>query len=255
MENEKIRIFESYEAMCREIAVEIRADLKDRPRQLLCIAAGNTSLGVFKELIRMYREKEIDFSKASFVAMDEWVGMDETTPGSCGNFLVKYFLKHVNYPREQVRLWNGKAADLEAECRSVENFIRCGETKTMDYLVLGSGMNGHLALNEPGADFHLGAHVHELDDTTKHVGQKYFETAPVLERGITLGIRDFRAAKRTVLMSNGSHKREIAGKILAAKKADSRIPATALYDFPNGSIYCDAEASSSKSPSRARNIP
>lgn len=48
MENEKIRIFESYEAMCREIAVEIRADLKDRPRQLLCIAAGNTSLGFSK---------------------------------------------------------------------------------------------------------------------------------------------------------------------------------------------------------------
>ena len=242
MENEKIRIFESYETMCLEIAEEIRADLKNHPRQLLCIAAGNTSLGVFDELIRMYREGSVDFSKASFVAMDEWVGMNETTPGSCGNFLVKHFLDHVNYPREQIRLWNGKAADLETECRSVEAFIRQSCTGTMDYLVLGSGMNGHLALNEPGADFDLGAHIHELDEVTKHVGQKYFEETAVLERGVTLGIRDFRAAKRSVLMINGSHKKEIAGKILASKKADSRIPATALYDFPNGSIYCDREA-------------
>lgn len=242
MTSAKIKIFESYEAMCQKIAEEIQEDLKTHPQQLLCIAAGNTSLGVFHELIRMYREGSVDFSEASFVAMDEWVGMDEHTPGSCGNFLVKHFLRHVNYPSGQVRLWNGKAGNLEAECRSVEDFIRRADESSMDYLVLGSGMNGHLALNEPGADFHQGAHVHELDEVTKHVGQKYFEQTALLERGITLGIRDFQAAKRSVLMINGSHKREIAQKILAAKKADRQIPATALYDFPNGSIYCDQEA-------------
>lgn len=235
-------IFESYQEMCRQIAEEIRDDLKKNPQQMLCIAAGNTSQGVFEELIDMYQNKEIDFSKAYFVAMDEWVGMNGDTPDSCGNFLIRNFLRYVNYPKEHIRLWNGKAEDLEAECQSVETFLKHAVDYVMDYLVLGTGMNGHLALNEPGADFEMRSHIHELDNMTKTVGQKYFENGATLTKGITMGIRNFYEAKRTVLMINGRHKRKITKKILDAKHADNRIPATVLYDFPNGSIYCDSEA-------------
>lgn len=239
--NRKI-IFKSYQDMCRQIAVEIRNDLKNNPQQMLCIAAGNTSQGVFEELINMYKNKEIDFSKAYFVAMDEWVGMNKDTPDSCGNFLIRNFLQYVNYPEEHIKLWNGNAEDLEAECQSVETFLKHAVDHVMDYLVLGTGMNGHLALNEPGADFGMRSHVHELDNVTKTVGQKYFENGATLTKGITMGICNFYEAKRTVLMINGSHKREITKKILDAEHVDSKIPATALYDFPNGSIYCDREA-------------
>lgn len=242
MKEEKNVIFDSYQEMCKKIAEEIRDNLKDNSSQMLCIAAGNTSQGVFEELIEMYRQKEVDFSNAYFVAMDEWVGMNEKTEDSCGNFLMKNFLRYVNYPKEHVRLWNGKAEDLYEECKSVEAFLENAKDGVIDYLVLGTGMNGHLALNEPGADFNQCSHVHELDDTTKRVGQKYFKEETVLERGVTMGIKNFSEAKRTVLMINGSHKKEIARKIFNASKFDHRIPATALYNFSNGSIYCDRES-------------
>ena len=74
-ENKKVS-FKSYQDRCKQIAEEIRDDLKKNPQQMLCIAAGNTSQGVFDELIDMYQKKEVDFSKAYFVAMDEWVGMN-----------------------------------------------------------------------------------------------------------------------------------------------------------------------------------
>lgn len=239
---EKKVIFESYEIMCQKVAEEIREDLKKNPKQMLCIAAGNTSQGVLGELIKMYQNKEVDFSKAYFVAMDEWAGMNENTPGSCGNFLVKYFLKYVNYPKENVKLWNGKAEDLHEECNDVENFLKKSENGAIDYLVLGTGMNGHLALNEPGTDFNQYSHIQELDAITKKVGQKYFEEKAILEGGVTMGIQNFREAKRAVLMINGIHKREIAGKILKASETDEQIPATVLYEFENASIYCDREA-------------
>lgn len=240
-ENKKV-IFKSYQDMCKQIAEEIRDDLKKNPQQMLCIAAGNTSQGVFDELIDMYQKKEVDFSKAYFVAMDEWVGMNGKTQDSCGNFLIKNFLQYVNYPKEHIRLWDGKAEDLEVECQEVEMFLKNAVDDVIDYLVLGTGMNGHLALNEPGVDFEMRSHIHELDNVTKTVGQKYFENGATLTRGITLGIRNFYEAKRTVLMINGSHKREITKKILDAEGTDNMIPATALYDFPNGSVYYDSEA-------------
>lgn len=235
--------FSSYDVMCRQAAREILEDLAANPRQMLCIAAGNTSLGIFKYLIEAYREGSASFAEAYFVAMDEWLHMNAETPDSCGNFLVENFLKHVDYPSEHIRLWDGCRQDTEKECREVEAFIQENSTGgTIDFLVLGMGMNGHLALNEPGTDLTATAHVCTLDPVTQRVGQKYFQSETALTGGITLGIGNFRQARRTILMVNGSHKAEITRKVLEAPAVTNQLPATALREFPNASFYCDAPA-------------
>lgn len=237
------RKFKDYDRMCRCVADEIEADLKANPKQLLCIAAGHTSLNVFKYLAEDFREGKIDFSRASFVAMDEWLHMSAETKESCGYFIVENFLKFVNYAPENVRLWDGTLEDTEKECRDVENFIHTRSTDgTIDYLVLGSGMNGHLALNEPGTPFDSTAHVTALDTVTQKVGQKYFTEGAALTGGITLGIENFRRAKRTVLMINGERKKPILKKIMESAEPDVQIPATALMTFENASMYYDSEA-------------
>lgn len=243
MEKEqKVIVFDTGEKMCRKVAEEIRNDLLANPEQMLCAAAGNTSLRVFEELIGMFERKEIDFSKAYFVAMDEWLGMNEETEGSCGNFLIKHFLGLVNYTPDHVRLWNGKMKDTGRECREVESFIKSGKNQKIDYLVLGCGMNGHLALNEPGTAFTARSHVTALDEITRRTGQKYFEKEVVLDGGITLGMDNFREAGRTVLLLSGIHKAKIAAEILKRGQPDPEIPATAIYDFPAGSIYLDRDS-------------
>lgn len=235
--------FETYEAMCLKTAEEIVDGLLANPEQMLCIAAGHTSLGVFNCLIDAFKEGRADFSRAWFVAMDEWLYMDDQTPESCGSFLVEHFLSKVNYPKDHIRLWNGKAHDPQAECRSVEQFIKNSATGgVIDYLVLGAGMNGHLALNEPGTPMDSRAHVSRLDALTAQVGQKYFSSGAALTGGITLGIGDFHEAKRTVLLINGEKKADILAKILKSARPDTALPATALYEFGNASIYFDAAA-------------
>lgn len=237
------QIFDTYESMCHYVANEIISDLEKNPRQLLCIAAGHTSLGVFEGLVKAYREGRADFSRASFVAMDEWLNMSADTTESCGYFLREHFLKHVNYAPENVRLWNGTADDPQKECCAVEAFIgQKSINHTIDYLVLGSGMNGHLALNEPGTSFDSRAHVTALDPVTQKVGQKYFSSSASLTGGITLGIANFRSAARTVLMVNGAAKAEILARILSAASPDEQLPASALLGFENASLYCDRAA-------------
>ena len=242
-EKTELIVFPSQEEMCQKAAAEIIDSLKENSRQLLCIAAGHTSLGVFRELVRRFRAGEMDLSEASFVAMDEWTGMDAATEGSCGWLLETEFLSKVDYPADRVFLWDGKAQDQARECERAADFIRKNSRYgTIDHLVLGVGMNGHLALNEPGTGLDERAHVAALDAITADVGQKYFKKATALGAGLTLGLADFREARRSVLMISGEKKRDICRKIRDASYFQADLPATAVYEFENASIYCDRAA-------------
>jgi len=223
-----------------KVANEISEFLSQKPESLLCIAAGHTSIGLFEALVGMYKRNEIDFKNASFVAMDEWLGMSHKTPNSCGDFLNRNFFAKLNFKPENIRLFDGSTSDDALECHNVVQFIK-EKSGVIDYLVLGTGMNGHLGLNEPGCDLDAGIHVAELDETTQLVGQKYFNEETQLNGGITLGIGDFSQARRAVLMVSGSHKREILHKIIN-EPASNAIPATAIRNFSNVSLYCDRDA-------------
>ena len=238
----EVRVFDTYGEMCGEVAGEIQCVLRENPEALLCIAAGHTSLGLFGRLAEMHGTGDVDFSRASFVAMDEWLGMSETTPNGCGSFLRENFLNKVNFRPGNVRLFDGAANDPERECSEVERFIETkSKNRAIDYLVLGTGMNGHLALNEPGCDLSARARVTGIDAVTKRVGQKYFAKETELSGGLTLGVDNFSEAGRSVLMVSGPHKRDTLHRILAGP-VSNELPATALKTFKNAGIYCDREA-------------
>ncbi|MDR0287277.1 MAG: 6-phosphogluconolactonase [Clostridiales bacterium] len=235
-----LKVYDTYELLCEAVTDEICKAISRNPQMLLCIAAGHTSLGVFKSLREALKSGKVDFSHAAFVAMDEWMDMSKKTPGSCGAFLYDEFLGHINFAPENIRLFDGTVSNREAECDSVEGFI-ASHGGSIDYLVLGSGMNGHLALNEPGTPMDSRAHVTALDPLTAAVGQKYFRKETTLTGGLTLGINDFAEAKRSVLMVTGSHKNGILNKILS-NTISADIPATAVRNFKNASIYADRAA-------------
>lgn len=235
----KIKKFETYKNLCENAAAELIKLLASKPNAQICIAAGHSSLGVFDELIRAYKNSDVDFSQAVFTAMDEWMDMNETTDGSCGDFLVKNFLSQVNFQDDNISLVNGKSAEPENECKRISSWI--SSHGGMDHIILGVGMNGHLALNEPGVSPESTVHVTKLDSVTKSVGQKYFEKAPQLEGGITIGIKDIEQSGRVLLVVNGARKAEIVKKI-ADSDITGNIPATFLKGWDHADIWCDSEA-------------
>ncbi|GHV02963.1 hypothetical protein FACS189485_04850 [Spirochaetia bacterium] len=233
------KVFPDYNSLCNKITGEICDALRLNPSLLLCIAAGHTSLGVFEGLCKAYKKGTADFSSVAFVAMDEWLGMNKDTPGSCGKLLCGSFLDLVNFKPENVRLFDGTVSDPDTECAAVEEFIVSHSCSgKINYVVLGSGMNGHLALNEPGVSFDLRAHAGQISQTTKEVGQKYFKEFVELKGGLTLGIANFREADRSVLMISGRHKSDILKRIIS-ENPGTDIPATAIKDFKNASLYYD----------------
>ena len=236
------RIIDKYEEICEIVAVEICSLIHQKKDATICIAAGHSSLGVFDALLKMYHDGKVDFSESCFIAMDEWLGMNEHISGSGGDFLRKNFLSKVNFREENILLLNGCAEPIEDEITRISNYI--ASHGGFDYMVLGMGMNGHLALNEPGSDFDSTVRVTKLDPITMKVGQKYFDsTTATFICGFTIGLREICQTRRLVLVINGERKAEMT-KLLYESPVTKSIPATVLKNVENCTIYCDGTAAS-----------
>ncbi|NLG24578.1 MAG: glucosamine-6-phosphate deaminase [Clostridiales bacterium] len=223
------------------IAGELIELVARKPGALLCIAAGHTSLGLFDALAAACESGKTSLKDARFVAMDEWAGMGAATPGGCGDFLTRHFLSRVDLAPGNVRLFDGRAADLAAECDGVEDFI--ARSGGIDYLVLGVGMNGHIALNEPKSSFSSRSRAVPLDDTTRRVGQKYFGDPVALVGGVTLGVATLCEARRIAVTIYGAHKAEVAAAALRGP-IDEAMPASALRRCEGALYALDAAAAS-----------
>ena len=124
-----------------------------------------------------------------------------------------HFFSRVKVNREQIRLFDGMAPDPEKECGEMEACLH--GWGGMDYLLLGMGMNGHLALNEPGDGFDRKAHPVKLSQTTVRVAPKYFPSGmPPISGGITLGIGTLTAGEKNPTGGFGTHKRRITEQLL-----------------------------------------
>ena len=227
-------------AMSRRCAELIRDCLKQKPDALLCLPAGNTAIGTYQEMARMVETGEMDISQARFVSLDDWVGLSEDArEDDCTHFMFRHCYGPLNIPADHMTLFHTDAEDLEAECRKIDQVIF--DNGGIDFMLLGLGMNGHLGLNEPGADFHSYCHLMGLSDVTKSVGQKYFSHQTTLTGGITIGIQHMFEAKQVVLQISGKHKQEIVRQMYTTG-VTTELPGSVFQVLPNSSVIMDAEA-------------
>lgn len=234
----KVYLKDSFEAMSQKSAELIIEALQAKPDALLCLAAGNTAIRTYEILLERKARGEVDFSEASFVALDEWLNLEDESE-NCDAFMRKYFYGPLGISDRQVKRFDIHASDLSQVCRDVDQFIF--DHGGIDIMLLGIGMNGHLALNEPGGDFSDYAKVVDLDPVTMSVGQKYFSHEAKLSRGITLGVHHIFDAGLVILQVGGAHKAEITEKLIKTAPTEM-LPATVLKLIKNGVLVVDRDA-------------
>jgi glucosamine-6-phosphate deaminase len=91
----------------------------------------------------------------NFFNLDEFVGL--RLPAAIPPNLWKHLLAPLQVPPAQVRLLQGDAGDLAAECRVYDGALKAAGG--LDLALLGPGTNGHIAFNEPGDDWNAATHV------------------------------------------------------------------------------------------------
>lgn len=234
-----IRILLDYKELSRATANMIVDYVSRKPDALICLASGHTPLGVFECLVDDVRQKKIDFSNCSFVGLDEWVGIGPTQDGSCRLMMDQSFFQPLQIPLSRIHFFDALSTNLQAEADRINAVIAANNG--LDIMLVGVGTNGHIAMNEPGTPFTSVAHISELAEETKAVGQKYFQQATPLSKGITLGLQHFRDARLPIVIANGIKKATIIKKAIWSKGGE-HLPASIVQKIPESYVMLDQEA-------------
>ncbi|HEV7333875.1 MAG TPA: glucosamine-6-phosphate deaminase [Flavisolibacter sp.] len=213
--------------------------LKTFDKPLICTASGASPAGLYKELIHLVNTSAINSSSWYFVGLDEWQDMNGNDEGSSRHQLNQQLFHPLNVPEQQICFFDGKATDLEKECRRAEDFI--AQHGPIAIAILGIGVNGHIGMNEPGTPASIRSHVAAIHPGTQQIGQKYFKEPKQLDTGITLGLATLLEAKHLLLLASGTNKAESIFRMLHAPITED-LPASLLRDHPSLHIYLDKEA-------------
>lgn len=226
-------VCKDYQEMSRRAAEMVAQCLREDPNGLYSFPGGDTPLGFVREFVGLVNSGKADIRRASYVSLDEWVGLSSQDSGSCGYFNRQELLDALRVPFAHVHLIDGAAEDIEKERQALDTFIHQYGPLTVS--VLGIGLNGHLGFNEEGSSFEGGAQVIPLSSTTKKVMGKYFDRERILTHGITQGIGQIMEAKTVILLANGEHKADIIRRALKGE-VTPLVPASILQRHPNA--YC-----------------
>lgn len=215
--------------------------VKEIPEVLLCFATGNTPVGTYRLLVQKAKEQQVDFSKCSFIGLDEWVGVPGDKSGSCEYILYEQLFRPLGIEEVQIHLFDGMAEDIAAECSKMNAYIEA--TGGIDCMLAGIGLNGHIGFNEPGVTINLGAHEQELHESTLASGQLYFNEPTEIKKGITLGMAHVLAARTLLLLANGNSKASIIQQAVEGT-VTNMVPASFIQQHKNAALILDKNAAS-----------
>ena len=236
----QIHISSDYESMSKKCAHDLLSYVADRKNPVVCTASGDTPKGMYKQLIKIIKDKQIDVSHWYFISLDEWAGMNGNDEGSCRHHLNKDLFEPLHVDKKKIIFFDGRADDLEAEALRTENDIK--NLGGINVAIAGIGTNGHIGMNEPGTDARLRCHIAEIHEATSQAGQKYFTTKKALTHGITLGIANLMETGFLMILANGNKKADIIQKVLQSQPT-VQLPASILAGgHKNVSVYLDKEA-------------
>lgn len=236
----KIVYAKNYSDLSRKAANIISAQVILKPNSVLGLATGSTPIGAYKQLIEWYNKGDVDFSLTRSINLDEYVGISNENEQSYRYFMEKNLFAHINIKKENTYVPNGKAEDLQEECKAYDNLIH--NLGGIDLQLLGIGHNGHIGFNEPNQAFEKTTHIVELGESTINANARFFGSIEdVPKRAITMGIKSIMQAKKIVLIANGADKEEIINKALYGPVTPV-IPASILQLHPDLTVICCFES-------------
>jgi glucosamine-6-phosphate deaminase len=227
----RIIIKDSYEEMSKAAASVVKSQLLLHPDCVLGCATGGTPLGLYRELVKAYKNEELDFSEASFFNLDEYCGLSPASDQSYSYYMRENFFDHINAKSDRIHIPNGMAEDADSECHRYDADIALHGG--IDLQILGIGVNGHIGFNEPNAHFCPNTHKVILDETTIESNARYFQSMEeVPTEAITMGVRPILQSKILLLLANGENKAEAVAAALRGPICPE-LPASILQLHPN----------------------
>jgi glucosamine-6-phosphate deaminase len=236
----EVIIQRDYDQMSKTAAQIVVDVLNAKPNAVLGMATGSTPLGLYKELVRLHKEQQLDFSRVTTFNLDEYVGLPVNHPQSFHYFMHEHFFRHVNIPLQNINIPSGTTSNYPAFCQWYEKRIEeCGG---IDLQILGIGSDGHIAFNEPTSSLSSRTRLKTLSKQTIDDNARFFarrEDVPIY--AITMGVGTILDARRLVLVASGKAKARAIAQAVEGP-VTSMVTASAVQLHRDAIVIVDREA-------------
>jgi len=217
-------------------AEKIRQALADRGAANLVVATGMSQFEVLAELVAA---PDIDWSRVTAFHLDEYIGMPIKHPASFRKYLKERFVDRLPRPLAAFHYISGEG-DGAAECRRLGEIIAA---HPIDVAFVGIGENGHLAFNDPPADFDTEAPylVVNLDEACRRQqrGEGWFPTLDDVPRqAISMSIRQILKSRAIICTVPDARKAEAVRASLEGSVTPD-VPASTLQRHADTTVYLD----------------
>ena len=243
-----LKLFQNPGSLAHDAAADaakvMKAAIHDRGICRIVVATGASQFPFLEELTKASR---IDWSKVEAFHLDEYVGIPITHPGSFRRMLLERLVNKTGIAN--YHFVEGDATDLSDAVRRVSKQLA---SSAIDVAFVGIGENGHIAFNDPPADFETEDPyiVVELDEACRRqqVGEGWFANlSQVPTRAISMSPQQIMKAKQIVAVVPDSRKAK-AVRLCMEGDVSAMAPASILRRHPNATVYLDCDSASLLSP-------
>ena len=233
-----IKCFDDKKEMARVAADQAASILRDtiqKQGKARLIAA--TGAAQFEFLEALTTLPAIDWKRVEMFHLDEYIGLPKTHPASFCRFLKERLIQKTGMVH--YHLLNGDEDPAEVIRRTGEAL----QSEAIDVAFVGIGENGHLAFNDPPADFETEEPyiIVTLDEPCRRqqLGEGWFDSlADVPRRAISMSVRQILKTKQILCIVPDARKAN-AVKACFDGEISPLAPASILRTHPNTTVYLD----------------
>ena len=236
-------VCESAAAVGALAAELLRNRLSARGTVRVLLPTGHTPAPLYAALRERGRSDPEALAGATVLQLDEYLGLG---PGDPRSFAASLRRELAGTGIDALETLDGAAADPHAEAARHQARI---EAAPVDLAILGLGVNGHVAFDEPFARLERGVSVVDLASATRTAAAADFAPDPVPARGITTGIGTLMDCRELLLLVTGAHKAEALRAVLTGAPGPAS-PGSLLRLHPRLTVLCDPPAAD-----RLRDLP
>jgi glucosamine-6-phosphate deaminase len=223
----------------RDGAELIRRAIRENGSAAIVLATGVSQFEMLSELARV---DDIDWNKVTAFHLDEYAGMSITHPASFRLYLWQRFVSKLPVPPREFHFINAET-DCTVECRRLAGLIR---QQPIDVAFIGIGENGHIAFNDPPADFETDEPylVVNLDEACRRqqLGEGWFKSLDdVPKQAISMSVRQIMKAK-TIICTVPERRKAEAVRDAVKGTVTPKVPASILQQHANCTLYLDKAA-------------
>ena len=222
-------------------AEKIRAAISERGQANIIVATGASQ---FEMLSALIAEPDIAWNKVTAFHLDEYVGLSMDHPASFRLYLWKRFVSQLPFPPAHFHYLDAEG-DCQAECDRVGAVL---QKHPIDVAFVGIGENGHLAFNDPPADFETESPylVVNLDDACRQqqLGEGWFPTFDdVPKQAISMSVKQIMKSQAIACTVPDERKSNaVQGSVEGEVTPD--VPASILQNHADTTLFLDKTAAS-----------